>query len=267
MRFLRSSIVTLALLASCGGAAPQKSNSTTTKNEKKTNEPKFSTAYIVNSYAHNPHSYTQGLLIRNGKVYESTGEYGHSKLLVTDLKSGKIEKEIALSNKFFGEGLALLNDKLYQLTWLEGKCFVYDANTLQKVATLDYQGEGWGIVAYGDKLIMSNGTAELKVLDPNNFGVLKTIEVHDHRGRVSMLNELEMVDSLLYANIYTSPLVAVINPQSGSVVEYIDCSTLYKGLKSTTDIDVLNGIAYDSVARKLYLTGKRWDSLFEVDVR
>ncbi len=263
MRFLTlfSSII---IATSCGTitTAPEPTN--TTKPATNNNAPKFSTVELKNTYPHNTSSYTQGLLVHEGKLYESTGEYGRSKLRVSNIESGEIEREISLPTQYFGEGLAMYGGKLYQLTWMEEKCFIYDPKTLRQLGTLSYSGEGWGLAAYGDKLLMSNGTSELKLLDPQNFRVIKTIEVRDNRGKVEMLNELEMIDSKLYANIYMSPLIAVIDPESGEVLEYIDCSILGRKIGNSSTADVFNGIAYDSTTSKVYLTGKLWDSLFEV---
>ncbi len=173
-------------------------------------------------------------------------------------------KEVALPDKLFGEGLALLDNKLYQLTWQEGVCRVYDLN-LNLLKTFNYRGEGWGLVAHNDELLMSNGTAIIQVKDPDTFKTIRQFEVTDQRGAVGLINELEMVDSLLYANIYMSPLVAVLDPKNGRVQKYIDCTNLYRALNNTQKIDVFNGIAYDSINHKLYMTGKYWDSTFEVE--
>ncbi len=263
----RKIIIALSCLAllSCGNEANSDTNITNTTTKPETViEPKFSTVSIVQRYAHSNQSYTQGLLISEGKLYESTGQYGESKLIVSNLTTGKVDKEVQLPSSYFGEGLALLDNKLYQLTWMEQKCLVYDKNTLKLLETLTYQGQGWGIVAHNDKLITSDGSSTLSIRDPKTFKVLSTLEVKDNRGKVNQINEMEIIDSLLYANIYLSPLIAVIDLSNGQVVEYIDCSKLFKELGDTANADVLNGIAYDSIANKLYLTGKLWDVLFEV---
>lgn len=267
-KILTAALLSSALLISCGSAPKSTAATSTTTATKpaktETPAPKFSTVEILNSYPHSTESYTQGLLIHNGKMYESIGEYGHSALVVSDITTGKIEKKIPISREYFAEGLALHQNKLYQLTWMEGKCFVYDVETLRLVETLTYEGEGWGLESYEDKLIMSDGSSTLKFVDPKNFSVISTVEVHDHRGKLDMINELEMVDSLLYANIYLSPLIAVIEPTTGQVLRYIDSSKLDKAIGNKQGADVLNGIAYDSTTQKLYFTGKLWDTLFEV---
>ncbi|MFI3299102.1 MAG: glutaminyl-peptide cyclotransferase [Rikenellaceae bacterium] len=261
-------LIALCFFVGCGGGVATNSSSSiaTTKTEQKTIEaPNFKSVKVVRKFPHNPSSYTQGLLFADGKMYESTGQYGDSKLMVVDINSGKVEKEVALSGDFFGEGLALLAGKLYQLTWMEGKCFVYDANSLRKLETLSYSGEGWGLVAYGDELLMSDGTSQIKVIDPTTFRVKRSFDVEDNRGKVRYLNELEIIDGKLYANIYCSDLIAVIDIQSGRVLEYLDCTKLVHQIGNKPSADVINGIAYDSLSQKLYLTGKLWDTLFEVE--
>ncbi len=266
MRIELIALLGCALISSCGTVSSEEPVVTATPPIETVVEPRFSTVHINQSTPHSPTSYTQGLLIHDGKLYESTGQYGSSKLLISDIESGKIEREVALAADYFGEGLAILDDKLYQLTWMEGKCLVYDANSLKLLETLTYEGQGWGIVAYNDKLLMSNGSSTITVRDPKTFKALSSFEVKDNRGSVTMVNEMEIINSMLYANIYMSPLIVVINPENGEVVEYIDCSKLYKELQNGADADVLNGIAYDKATKKTYLTGKLWDKLFEVSI-
>lgn len=251
------------LMISCGSTAPAKKGMTASA---AIAAPKFSTVKVVDRHLHATDSYTQGLLVEDGKFYESTGEYGRSKLRVVDIESGKIEQEVSLADRYFGEGLALYKDKLYQLTWMEGVCFVYDRKTLKLLKTINYQGEGWGIVAREDSLMISNGTAEIHVVDPENLRSIRTMTVRDDRGQVDMLNELEMIDGKLYANIYMSPIIAVIDPDSGIVERYLDCSALPAQLGNSSGADVFNGIALDESTGKLYLTGKFWDTLFEVEI-
>lgn len=252
------------LMISCGSAAPASTAGTRSRQAIPT--PKFSTVKVVDRHAHSTDSYTQGLLVEDGKFYESTGEYGRSKLRVIDIESGKIEREVRLDDRYFGEGLALYKDKLYQLTWMEGACLVYDKKSLKLLQTIAYQGEGWGIVAREDSLIISNGSSVLKVVDPENLRSIRTVTVRDDRGEVGMLNELEMIDGKLYANIYMSPIIAVINPDTGIVERYLDCSALPAQLGNSSGADVFNGIALDESTGKLYLTGKFWDTLFEVEI-
>ncbi len=257
-------LLCLALLTACG-SAPKKAQTTTSVPQQTTvKQLERSTVATVTSHPHATDSYTQGLLISDGKMYESIGEYGHSALRVTDITTGEVEREVKLSKDYFGEGLALRDGKLYQLTWLEEKCFVYDINTLKLLETITYKGEGWGLESYKDGFLLSDGSSTIKYVDPRSFKTISTIQVHDNRGSVNYINELEMVDSLLYANIYGSSFVAVIDPESGRVQEYIDCSELYFQIGNRTSADVLNGIAFDRENRKLYFTGKLWDTLFEV---
>ncbi len=273
MRFLTiiSTSLMLTLVAvGCGTISVSQDNAESNSDSKPTVStnpaPEFSAVKFTQKYPHNTDSYTQGLLVHEGKLYESTGEYGRSQLRVSDIETGEIEREISLPSQYFGEGLAMVDGKLYQLTWMEEKCFIYDPKSLKQLGTLSYSGEGWGLTTYGDKLLMSDGTSELKLLDPKNLRVERIIEVSDNRGKVEMLNELEIIGSKIYANIYMSPLIAVINPDSGAVERYIDCSELHKNIGNRETADVFNGIAYDSVSSKVYLTGKLWDSLFEVEM-
>ncbi len=255
------------LIASCGPTTPSSgtSDSSTKTAEQKSKSIEFTTAKIIRKLPHATDSYTQGLLVNGGKIYESTGEYGSSTLRRVDIESGKIEAEVKLPKQYFGEGLALYDGKLYQLTWMEGVCFVYDAKTLKQINTLKYNGEGWGLVAYNDKLLLSDGTSTIKVIDPKNLSEISRFDVRDSRGNVKYINELEIIDDMLYANIYTSTLVAVIDPLTGEVKKYIDCTPLAKSIGNATEADVLNGIAYDSVTGKAYMTGKLWDTMFEVE--
>ncbi len=259
--------VGLLALVSCGGAV-QKTSTTKTKTvevvEDVVPEPKFTTVEIIEKLPHAVDSYTQGLLIHDGKMYESIGEYGHSALRRVDIATGKVEKEVKLASKYFAEGLALHGGLLYQITWREGKCFVYDLENFKLKETISYDGDGWGLVSYGDNLLMTDGSSTLKTVDPKTFRVISSVEVHDNVGTVRMINELEVIDSMLYANIYMSPLVAVIEPATGLVVEYIDCTALTRAIGNSDSADVLNGIAHDSASGKTYFTGKLWDTLFEV---
>lgn len=254
--------IMVGLLVACGASAPKQAPAEASATVP---QPQMRTAKVVASYPHDPKAYTQGLLVVDGVMYESTGEYGHSTLRQVTPKTGKVVHQEKLDGRYFGEGLAA-DDRgnLYQLTWREGKVFVYDRKTLNKTATYDLQGEGWGLVWHAGELFLSDGSATIKVLDPQTFSVKRTIAVRSDLGPVEWLNELEWVDGTLWANVYTTPLIAVIDPTSGVVVEWIDCSALERNITSPTR-DVMNGIAYDSVARRVFLTGKNWETLFEIE--
>ncbi len=220
---------------------------------------------VVNAYPHDPRAYTQGLLFHDGKLYESTGEYGRSDVRRVDPVSGQVEQKTPLANRYFGEGLALLDGKLYQLTWQEQRCFVYDL-ALRQQSMLSYTGEGWGIATDGRWLYVSDGSHRIVRYNPSDFSRDSVIEVYDDRGRVELLNELEWIDGTLWANLYGTNRIAVIDPATGSVLKYIDCAALESRIAITPDVDVFNGIAYDSTNRRIFVTGKRWDRLFEINI-
>lgn len=253
-------IVFFALLVSCGSVT----QSAATKSAVTIAAPEFHSVRVVRKLPHAADSYTQGLLVKGGKFYESTGEYGRSALRVSDIATGKIERQTKLDDRFFGEGLALYEDRFYQLTWMEGACLIYDARTLKRVGSIPYSGEGWGLVAYGDSLLFSDGTSTVRVVDPTTLKTLRSFTVRDDKGEVALVNELEIIDGKLYANIYMSPVIAVIDIDSGVVERYLDCSALFAQIGNPEAADVLNGIAYDQATGKLYVTGKLWDTIFEI---
>lgn len=224
--------------------------------------PQLWIANIVNSYPHNPTSFTQGLEFDNNILYESTGQKGQSLVAQVDLNTGQQLKKIGLDANYFGEGITVFGDKIYQLTWQEQKCFVYNKTTLQLEKTLPYIGEGWGLCNNGTSLIMSNGSERLTFRNPITFEIERTIEVYSHLGPVTNLNELEYADDLIYANIWMSNKIAVIDPRNGKVLSEIDATDLVKTGRGNGD--VLNGIAFNSETNKWYMTGKNWQKLFEV---
>ncbi len=231
--------------------------------------PKHYLVQIVNTFPHNTESYTQGLEFSDGQLYEATGDpgqQGKSLLAKVDLKSGAIGTKIGLDATYFGEGITILNGKIYQLTWQNGKCFVYDKNTLQmQPKSFTYNGQGWGICNDGKQLIMSDGTERITFRDPKTFQILRTIEVYDNIGPKTNLNELEYVDGKVYANIYQSNTVICFDANTGKVLEEIDATELE--IMGRNGGDVLNGIAHDPLTDKLYMTGKYWDKLFEVKLK
>lgn len=222
---------------------------------------------VKNSYPHSPEAYTQGLLFHDGRLYESTGQRGSSSLRQTDIASGKVLKKIDLDKKYFGEGLALLGEKLYQLTWEEGVVLVYDLQSFEKTGQFPISGEGWGVTTDGTYLYVSDGSNRITKYDPDGFRKVSHIEVMDNRQRIMYLNELEWIGGKIWANVYTTNLIAVIDPESGVVESYIDCSELIGRIgNSTQEDEVLNGIACDPKTGRVWLTGKNWDKLFEVSV-
>ncbi len=223
---------------------------------------------VVNVYPHDTSSFTEGLQWHDGVLYEGTGEYGKSHLLKVNLKDGKITQKLALDKAFFGEGITVLNGKIYQLTYQEKKVFVYDAKTWKKINEFTWDnGEGWGMTTDGKQLIISTGSSNLYFVNPEDFKVNKIVSVNSNYGPVANVNELEWVNNKIYANVFETPYIIRIDPESGKVEGRMDFSDiLQKHGKSVQDprSDVLNGIAYDSTKNSLFITGKKWPLLFEV---
>ena len=219
---------------------------------------------ILATLPHDSTCYTQGLLIDNGIFYESCGLYGHSSLRMVDPATGTVLAETELDASFFAEGLALLEGQLYQLTWRENTGFVYDASTLAQLRTFNYQTEGWGLTTDGSALILSDGTNTLYWLDPGTMQVVRQVNVSYQGQSVEYLNELEFINGLIFANIYLTDTIVAVNPDDGNVVSLIDLTGLRPEQNQAMQGEVLNGIAYDTINGKLYLTGKNWPSLYEV---
>ena len=219
---------------------------------------------VVNTFPHDPEAFTQGLVYHDGALLESTGQYGESTLRRVELKTGKVLKQIEVAEQFFAEGLALLNGKLYQLTWQNKRGFVYDAGTFEKTGEFPYTGEGWGLTRDADSLILSDGTDRLRFIDPADYRVRRTITVTDGGRAVTQLNELEYVKGEIFANVWHQNRVARIDPQTGRVRGWIDLSGLLEPGDISDEEAVLNGIAYDESGDRLFVTGKLWPKLFEV---
>ncbi len=230
--------------------------------------PKVYSYKIVNEYPHDMTSYTQGLEFHNGELYESTGQRGESKIRKVDYKTGKVIINIDLAKEYFGEGLTILNNNLYQLTWQKGIGFVYDVNTLEKKTSFKYNKskEGWGICNDGKTLYKSDGTEKIWILDSETLEEKNYIQTYTNKGKVVGINELEWIDGKIYANRYQKNGVAIINPVNGAIEGVIDFSPLKKLVKQHTSLDVLNGIAYNKATKTIFITGKRWDKLFEVEI-
>jgi glutamine cyclotransferase len=225
---------------------------------------------ILKVYPHDTTSYTEGLEWRNNSLFESGGNYGSSKIVQYGL-NGKILKSMDIAKQYFGEGITILNDKIYQLTWKENKVFVYDAASFKKIQELTWPYEGWGMTNDGKNLIISTGSSNLYFVDPSTFKILNQVSVNDNYGPVSSVNELEYVKNVIYANVYETDFIIKIDPQTGNVLGRIDCTNLlqksgmnYDLQKYTSSGNVLNGIAYDSVHNSFYVTGKMWPALFEI---
>ncbi|MCF6288401.1 MAG: glutaminyl-peptide cyclotransferase [Proteobacteria bacterium] len=206
--------------------------------------------------------FTQGLIIENNIAWESSGLYGHSMLTKWDLDTGKIIKQRKFADKYFAEGLTQLNGKLYMLTWREQTAFVIDKQTLEIIDTINYTGEGWGLTTNNQQLIMSNGTNVLQFIDAETFKVSKSLKVHINGSALNRLNELEYIDGKIWANVYQTDYIVVIDPSSGAVLKNYHLPNLLK--KHMRKPGVLNGIAYDTATKKIWVTGKNWPALFEL---
>ncbi len=225
--------------------------------------PQNKTFKVVKSYPHDTQAYTQGLEIKNGVLYEGTGQYGSSSLRRVDLSSGKILDSIRLANNYFGEGITLFGDSIFQLTWKARKGFIYDKQ-FNKISEFSYETEGWGITHNNKHLIVSDGTEYLYFYEPSSFTLVKQIPVYNNLGTVKRINELEYINGYIYANIYTTDLIIKIDPNSGKVLENIDMRNILSPSFYHNEIDVLNGIAYNAEEDRIFVTGKNWPRLFEV---
>ncbi len=224
---------------------------------------------ILNNSPHLETSFTQGLAFDSGKLYEGTGDpnqTGATLIAEVDIESGQIKRNIGLAAPYFGEGITIFGEDLYQLTWKNQKCLVYDKKTFVSKKEFTYTGEGWGLCNDGKNLIMSDGSQRLYFRDPKTFQLNKTIEVYSDQGPINYLNELEYIEGLVYANIWMSNSIAVIDPLSGKTMAIINADELVNLQKQGINGNVLNGIAYNSTNKKLYLTGKYWSKLFEVQI-
>jgi glutamine cyclotransferase len=221
---------------------------------------------IKNSWPHDKHAYTQGLIFLDGILWESTGQYGASSLRKVELKTGKVIKQISVPKNYFAEGMTVFHNKVFQLTWQEQKGFIYDPATFQKQGEFSYTGEGWGLTHNGESLIMSDGSDQIRFLDPSTLQTTHTISVTDRGAPVDQLNELEYIDGEIYANIYMTDRIARIEPKTGKVVAWIDLTGILASKDRTGGEDVLNGIAYDETGKRLFVTGKMWPKLFEIEI-
>ncbi len=228
-------------------------------------EPTNYTYTVLNTYPHDTTAFTEGLVFQDGFLYESTGLNGNSTLRREELETGKILQLYSLPQQYFGEGITVFGDRIVQLTWQSQVGFVYNKTTFELLGEFSYPTEGWGITNNGTCLIMSDGTANLYFLNPETYERTGQIQVHDGNMSVAMLNELEYINGDVYANVWLTNRIAIINIQNGQVKGWLDLEGLNTNVTSNSD-DVLNGIAYDSVGNRLFVTGKRWPQLFEIDL-
>ena len=221
---------------------------------------------IVKTYPHDPGAFSQGLAIVDGQLYEGTGQRGRSFLRKVDLETGKVLQQVSLDRRFFGEGITVWGQRIYQLTWQAGLGIVYDKETFKEVGRFRVRGEGWGLTHDGKHLILSNGSPTLQFIDPKTFRVVRRLNVRDGGNWVRDLNELEYANGAILANVWNTDRIAWISPKTGNVNAWIDLGGL-KPAEASRDMDaVLNGIAYDPESKRLFVTGKNWPKLFEIRI-
>jgi len=255
----------------CGGPAANNGNRAGANTSPTPAVPEY-TAEVVNKFPHDPNAFTQGLVFHNGALYEGTGGKegdGHySWLRKVELTTGKVLQQHNLSRDYFGEGIAILNDKIYQLTWQEGTAFVYSLTDLKPIQQFRYSGDGWGLTHDGTNLYMSDGTHVIRVVEPEGFKTVRTMVVNDERGRPLMrLNELEWIKGELWANVWQSDTIYRIDPSNGKVLGKIDLKPIaVEARKAGRRAEVLNGIAYDEADDRVFVTGKFWPTLYEIRI-
>jgi glutaminyl-peptide cyclotransferase len=221
---------------------------------------------VVSTQPHDPAAYTQGFQWSAGRIFESTGLYGQSSLREIDPATGRVVRRRPLAKEVFGEGLTLHNGELWVLTWKEQTAYVFEPETFKFLRTYRYEGEGWGLTSNGQQLIMSDGSSTLKFINPTDFSVTRTLQVMDGKQPVDQLNELEWIDGQIYANIYTTHRIARISPETGRVTGWLDLSGLRNLLPRPNRAEVLNGVAHDPDTGHLWVTGKNWPLMFEIEL-
>lgn len=222
---------------------------------------------VVASYPHDPKAFLQGLVFHDGGFYESTGQFGRSSLRRVELQSGKVLKKVDLADEYFGEGLAMVGDRLVQLTWQTHRGFVYERDTFRKIGEFTYQSEGWGLCYDGKNLIMSDGSDTLTYMDATTFEPVKKLRVTMNGRAMRNLNELEFIEGEIWANVWHEDLILRINPESGRVSSFLNLRGLHNPDVSEGGEDVLNGIAYDAAQKRIFISGKLWPKIFEIKLK
>jgi glutamine cyclotransferase len=224
------------------------------------------TYVVVAEYPHDPNAFTQGLQYVDGELYEGTGLNGASSLRRVALESGEVLQQINLDDAYFGEGITVVEDRIYQLTWQSNVGFIYDRESFASQSEFDYPTEGWGITYDGEHLIMSDGSATLRRWDPDTLAEVGRVDVADQGKSITQLNELEYINGEVFANVWQTDRIVRINPATGQVTGRIDLTGLLDPADVTQRVDVLNGIAYDAENDRLFVTGKLWPKLYEIDL-
>ena len=261
MRAIFRQLAVLFLLAS-----PEQSLFGQDSHQSHATRPPEYTFKVVHAFPHDPNAFTQGLAYRDGFLYEGTGLNGRSSLRKVRLETGEIVQRIELAPEFFGEGVTLLKNEVVQLTWQSQVGFVYNLSDFHLLRRFSYSGEGWGLTTNGRDVFMSDGTSQIRVLDPSTLAEKRRIKVRDGDTAIDQLNELEFVDGEIFANVWQTDRIARISPQSGKVVGWIDLRGLMNPVYRLEAGAVLNGIAYDSQGKRLFGTGKLWPNIFEIKV-
>jgi len=257
----------LIFLVSCNNSNPDSDPDIVTTHKDGLAAPELLSYAVISQYPHDTGAYTQGLQLYKGKMYESTGDYENSSLRITDYKSGSVEQIHKMGTKdIFGEGITILHDMIYQLTWESNVVYVYDIKDITKpIKQFKWSSEGWGITNNGTDLIISDGvTSNIYFVDPITFRIKTQVGVEDNNGPVENINELEFINGFIYANIYTTNKIIKIEPESGHVVGYMNFDRLLPDNEKTSRTDYFNGIAYDSASNSIFITGKRWPKLYEI---
>lgn len=223
---------------------------------------------LLNTYPHDINAYTQGLEFHKDTLIESTGQYGQSSIRKTDARSGKIYQKIPLEDRFFGEGITVIKDQLFQLTWRELQGFIYDVNTLEKIKDFPYHKkiQGWGLCNDGQTVYFSDGTEKIYLIDPETWTEKGFINVYTNNSKIKSVNELEYINGKIFANIYQKSAIAIIEPKTGAVEGIINLSELKTKVAQHEKLDVLNGIAYNPKSKTIFVTGKNWNKMFEITV-
>lgn len=222
------------------------------------------TVRVEQEYPHDTLSYTQGLFFDEGRLYETAGQYGESRLMEVDLASGIPRRQSVIEKEIFAEGSCAVGDNIYVLTWLEGLCLVYDRNSFLRTGSFENRRQGWGLTTDGRQLIMSDGSAQLYFVNPKTFGIIRSVTVRNNGKSVNYLNELEYIDGKIWANIYLKDDILIIDPVTGEVEGVIDCTGLLPAARRTTRTDVLNGIAQNPDTGEIFITGKYWPAMYRI---